>query len=71
MRAARLKPSKETLARAIQHLFPLELACVKQPRSTLNPTASEFVRPRTNAATAAALRMQEILTDYEQSGTLT
>ena len=71
VRAARLKSSKETLERAIQHLFSLELACVKKPGSTLNPAASEFIRPRTNAATAAALRMQEIITDYEQSGTLT
>ena len=31
MRAASLKSNKETFECAIQHLHPLELACVKEP----------------------------------------
>lgn len=72
MRAASLKWNKESLECAIQHLYPLELACVKEPRSTLNPAAPEFIiRPRRDAATAAALHKQEIMMDYEQCGTFT
>ena len=62
IRGASLKTSKETLERAIQHLYPLELTCL-QPSSTLNPTAPEFnynARPRRDAAAAAAVRVQQI-----------
>ena len=52
--------SKEILERAVQHLYPLELTC-SQLSSTLNPAALEFnVRPKRDAATAAAVRIQEL-----------
>ena len=60
VRAAKLKTSKEILERAVQHLYPLELTC-SQLSSTLNPAAPEFnVRPKRDAATAAAVRIQEL-----------
>ena len=68
IRGASLKTSKETLERAIQHLYPLELTCL-QPSSTLNPTAPEFnynARPRRDAAAAAAVRVQQIAEQSEQ-----
>ena len=67
IRAASLKTSKETLERAIQHLYSLELTCL-QPSSTLNPTAPEFnyhARPRRDAAAAAAVRVQQIAEQSE------
>ena len=67
IRAASLKTSKETIERAIQHLYPLELTCL-QPSSTLNPTAPEFnyhARPRRVAAAAAAVRVQQIAEQSE------
>ena len=67
VRAAKLKSGKETLERASQHLYPLELACDVEPKSTLNPAAPEFeARPRRDAAAAAAVRIQEIASEYEQ-----
>ena len=68
IRGASLKTSKETLERAIQHLYPLELTCL-QPSSTLNPTAPEFnynAKPRRDAAAAAAVRVQQIAEQSEQ-----
>ena len=60
VRAAKLKTSKKVLKRAVQHLYPLELTC-SQPSSKLNPAAPEFnVRPKRDAATAAAARIQEL-----------
>ena len=60
VRAAKLKTSKEILERAVQHLYPLELTC-SQLSSTLNPAAPDFnVRPKRDAATAAAVRIQEL-----------
>ena len=68
VRAASLKTSKETLERAIQHLYPLELTC-SQPSSALNPTALEFnysARPRRDAAAAATVRVKQIAEQSEQ-----
>jgi len=42
VRAAKLRSSKETVERALQHLYSLELACVEEPMSTLNPATPEF-----------------------------
>ena len=67
-RGASLKTSKETLERAIQHLYPLELTCL-QPSSTLNPSAPEFnynPRPRRDAAVAVAVRVQQFAQQSEQ-----
>ena len=68
VRAASLKTSKETLERAIQHLYPLELTC-SQPSSALSPTAPEFnynARPRRDAAAAATVRVKQIAEQSEQ-----
>ena len=66
-RATKLKSGQETLKRASQHLYPLELACDVKPKSTLNPAAPEFeAKSRRDAAAAAAVRIQEIATEYEQ-----
>ena len=68
VRAASLKTSKETLERAIQHRYPLELTC-SQPSSALNPTAPEFnysSRPRRDAAAAATVRVKQIAEQSEQ-----
>ena len=54
VRSASLKTSIETLERAIQQLYPLELTCL-QPSSILNPTAPAFnynARPQRDAAAA-------------------
>lgn len=42
VRAAKLRSSKETVERAVQHLYSLDLTCVEEPRSTLNPVTPEF-----------------------------
>ena len=68
VRGASLKTSEETLERAFQYLYPLELTWL-QPSSTLNPTALEFnynARPWRDAAAAAAVRVQQIAEQSEQ-----
>ena len=58
MRAARLRSKKSRIERAVQMLYPLELACdvedkgTKKENSQLNAEAKEF-RPRRKAATIA------------------
>ena len=43
VRAAKLKTGKDNLQHAIQHLYPLELACTQRPSSSmLNPSAPAF-----------------------------
>lgn len=42
VRAAKLKTGNGYLERAIQHLYPLELACDKEQTIQLNPKAPEF-----------------------------
>ena len=59
VRAAKLTTSKGEFERPIQHLYPLELQCASRPM--LNPAAPEFhARPQRDAATTAALRIQDI-----------
>ena len=62
VRGARLRSGKSYIERAIQHLYPLELSYVREPRpdeTGLNPEARPF-RPRRDAAVAAQHRIQEI-----------
>ena len=61
VRAAKLRVGRGFLERPIQHLYPLELSCNRNPTlcndTPLNPTAVEF-RPRSDAAVA---RIQDIV----------
>ena len=71
VRVVRLRAGKSQLERAIQHLYPLELACdtikTSQPsnESTLNPAASVF-RPQRNAAKSARDRIRDQLSSVEE-----
>ena len=64
VRVARLRSGKNTLERAVQQLYPLELSCdmisPKGNKRELNPTIEEF-RPRRDAAAAARARVQDII----------
>ena len=56
---AKLRAGKSYLECAIQHLYPLELFCVRttpQPQPTLNDNAQAF-RPKRDAAAAANLHI--------------
>ena len=59
---AKLLVGKSALERAVQHLYPLELACDKTPAPSkptpLNPGAPVF-RPRRDIAAAADLCIQD------------
>ena len=81
IRSAKLRSGKYHLERAIQHLLPLELSCdgpvqathEKTPEATdpgpLNPKADVFAprQPRRDAATAAGLRVQDVVEDEHLS----
>ena len=69
VRAAKLKTGNGHLERAIQHLFPLELACDREPTIIqLNPKAPEYnPRHKRDAAAAAAIRIEEIAETQDQS----
>ena len=67
VRVAKLRAGKTTLERAIQQLYPLELACDRatvESSVQLNPGAPAF-RPRRDAAVAANLRIQDIATETD------
>ena len=68
VRVARLRRGKNTLERAVQQLYPLELSCdiinAKGNKRELNPTVEEF-RPRRDAAAAAGARVQDIIEEEE------
>lgn len=62
IRAVRLKTSKGTLERAVQHLYPMELNCnvIQAEIQQLNLEASVFTpRPRRDAAVAARMRVEQ------------
>ena len=67
IRGAVLRVGKSRIERAVQQLYPLELSCDRQrPHPTdLNPQAVPF-RPRRDAAVAARLRVQEMITQDEE-----
>lgn len=59
VRVAKLRAGKTTLERAVQHLYPLELAydrVTAERYAPLNPEAPSF-RPRRDAAVAASFRI--------------
>ena len=62
VRDAKLRVGKSVLERAVQHLYPLALACDKTPPpnkpTPLNPRAPIF-RLKRDAAAAADLRIQD------------
>ena len=69
MRVAKLRAGKNTLERAVQHLYPLELSCdvtrAAQKKQELKVTANEF-RPKRDAAAAAEVRMQDIAEEEDR-----
>ncbi|XP_057294575.1 uncharacterized protein LOC130623094 [Hydractinia symbiolongicarpus] len=69
-RAVELRTSKNTLERAVQHLYPLELSCDIAPKndnvtSTLNAEANEF-RPKRNASAKARVQIEN-QADFEMN----
>lgn len=62
VRAVKLRAGRGFMERPIQHLYPLELSCDRNPLPCndppLNPTVLEF-RPRRDAAVAARQRIQD------------
>ena len=65
IRAARVRTRKTVVERAVQLLYPLELACEKERASEtreLNPQAEEY-RPKRKAAQLAAETVREIIQD--------
>ena len=69
VRVARVRSGKNTLERAVQQLYPLELSCdiihPKGNKRELNPTVEEF-RPRRDAAAAARARVQDIIEEEHE-----
>ena len=67
VRGARVKTANGELKRPIQYLYPLELTCDVENFKKPDPTAPTFVpRATRDAAAAARLRMQDIVTNDEQ-----
>jgi hypothetical protein len=72
VRGAKLRVGQNTLERAVQHLYPMELSCdvaVKTPESRpreteLRADVPEF-RPKRNAAAIAECRIQDIAGDEQ------
>lgn len=66
VRAAKLKTGNGYLERAIQHVFPLELACDTAGTTRLNPNAQEYSpRPKRDAAAVASIRIKEIASQHQ------
>ena len=64
VRGAKLRSSKSSLERPLQHLYPLELSCDSTVETTTSgPVNTQVVRPQRNAAAAARLRIEDIATD--------
>ena len=56
VRGAKVKTVNGQLERVVQHLYPLELSCDREPPVSFNPTAPTFnPRPRRDAAAAATV----------------
>ena len=62
VRGATLRAGRDTMERAVQHLYPMEMTCdLSQPTlSTLNPTVETF-EPRRAAAVTSEKRTKEML----------
>ena len=64
VRGAMLRSSKSSLERLLQHLYPLELSCDSIVETTASgPVDTQVVRPQRDAAAAARLRIEDIVTD--------
>ena len=64
VRGAKLRSSKSSLERLLQHLYPLELSCDSIVETTASgPVDTQVVRPQRDAAAAARLRIEDIATD--------
>ena len=64
VRGAKLRSSKSSLERPLQHLHPLELSCDSTEETTKSgPVDTQVVRPQRDAAAAARLRIEDIATD--------
>ena len=60
VRGAKVRTVNGQLERAVQHLYPLELSCEKEPPVGLNPTAPTYhLKPRRDEAAAATVRIQQ------------
>ena len=64
VRGAKLRSSKSSLERPLQHLYPLELSCdsTVDRTTTSGPVDTQVVRLQRDAA-AARLRIEDIATD--------
>ena len=63
VRRAKLRSSKPSLERPLQHLYPLELSCDSTVETTTSgPVDTQVVRPQRNTAAAARLRIEDIAT---------
>ena len=61
---ARLRSSKSSLERPLQHLYPLELSCDSTVETTTSGLVdTQVVRPQRDTAAAARLRIEDIATD--------
>ena len=64
VRVAKLRSSKSSLERPIQHLYSLELSCDSTVETTTSgPVDTHVARPQREAAAAAGLRVEDIATD--------
>ena len=64
VRGAMLRSSNSSLERLLQHLYPLELSCDSIVETTASgPVDTQVVRPQRDAAAAARLRIEDIVTD--------
>ena len=68
VRAAKIRAGRNYLERPIQHLYPLELSCDRDPKprdaQSLNPNPT-ISRAKRDAAVVARLRVQNILAEDE------
>ena len=64
VRGAKLRSSKSSLERPLQHLYPLELSCDSTVETTTSGLVdTQVVRPQRDTAAAARLRIEDIATD--------
>ena len=62
-RAIRLRAGKSYLERAVQHLYPLEIACDRRPAEAEEPESIDNKRLPRTAATIAKMKMTDLFED--------
>ena len=63
VRGAKLRSSKSSLKRPLQHLYPLELSCDSTVETTTSgPVDTQVVRPQRDTAAADRPRIEDIAT---------